>query len=80
MPSHQPPLTSASPPVQLLSNGRYTVMLNAAGSGYSSWREFAVTRWREDSVVDGWGSYLLLRDEATGSVWSAGLQPCGVAA
>ena len=80
MPSHQPPLTSASPPVQLLSNGRYTVMLNAAGSGYSRWREFAVTRWREDPVVDGWGSYLLLRDEANGSVWSAGLQPCGVAA
>ena len=26
MPSHQPPLTSASPQVQLLSNGRYTAM------------------------------------------------------
>ena len=80
MPSHQPPLTSASPQVQLLSNGRYTAMLNTAGSGYSRWREFAVTRWREDPVVDGWGSYLLLRDEANGSVWSAGLQPCGIAA
>ena len=55
-------------------------MLNAAGSDYSNWREFAVTRWREDPVVDGCGSYLLLRDEANGSVWSAGLQPCGVAA
>jgi cyclic beta-1,2-glucan synthetase len=74
----QTSFTHAPPPVQLLSNGRYTVMLNAAGSGYSNWREFAVTRWREDPMVDGWGSYLLLRDEAVrGAVWSAGLQPCG---
>ncbi len=70
--------TGASPQLQLLSNGRYTVMLNAAGSGYSSWRSFAVTRWREDPVGDGWGSYLLLRDEENGDVWSAGLQPCGI--
>ncbi|EQD36107.1 protein containing Glycosyltransferase 36 [mine drainage metagenome] len=62
--------------MQLLSNGRYAVMLNAAGSGYSNWRDLAVTRWREDPVGDGWGSYLLLRDEESGDVWSAGLQPC----
>ena len=73
-------LTGAAPQVQLLSNGRYSVMLNAAGSGYSNWRNFAVTRWREDPVGDGWGSYLLLRDEESGAVWSAGLQPCGIEA
>ena len=32
----------------LLSNGRYAVMVTAAGSGYSRWRDLAVTRWRED--------------------------------
>ena len=47
--------------VQLLSNGHYTVMLNAAGSGYSQWKGFAVTRWREDPVGDGWGSYPCLK-------------------
>jgi cellobiose phosphorylase len=62
---------------KLLSNGRYTVMLNAAGSGYSSWGDLAVTRWREDPTVDGWGSYVLLRDEHSGAVWSAGKQPYG---
>ncbi len=71
-------LTNAPPRVQLLSNGHYTVMLNAAGSGYSQWRNIAVTRWREDPVGDGWGSYLLLRDETSGDVWSAARQPCGV--
>ena len=68
---------SATPAIQLLSNGRYSVMLTAAGSGYSSWRDLAVTRWREDATCDDWGSYILLRDVATGEVWSATCQPIG---
>ena len=63
---------------QLLSNGRYSVMLTAAGSGYSRWGNLAVTRWREDPTCDGWGSYIFLRDAETGAVWSAGYQPSGV--
>jgi cellobiose phosphorylase len=62
---------------QLLSNGHYTVMLTAAGSGFSRWGDLAVTRWREDPTCDGWGSYVLLRDFSSGAVWSACLQPCG---
>jgi cyclic beta-1,2-glucan synthetase len=61
----------------LLSNGRYAVMLTAAGSGYSSWRGLAVTRWREDATCDDWGSYIFLRDVRSGEVWSAGFQPSG---
>ena len=68
---------SATPAIQLLSNGHYSVMLTAAGSGYSSWRDLAVTRWREDATCDDWGSYVLLRDVATGEVWSATCQPIG---
>jgi len=71
---------SAIPDTQLLSNGRYSVMLTAAGSGYSAWRGFAVTRWREDVTCDDWGSYIFLRDCHLGEVWSAGLQPTGVTA
>ena len=37
-------------------------MLTAAGSGYSRWRDLAVTRWREDATCDDWGSYIFLRD------------------
>jgi len=62
----------------LLSNGRYTVMLTAAGSGYSRWRDLAVTRWREDATCDDWGSYIFLGDVASGEVWSAGFQPSGI--
>ena len=65
------------PRTQLLSNGRYAVMLTAAGSGYSRWRDLAITRWREDVTRDGWGTYVFLRDAASGDVWSAGYQPRG---
>ncbi len=66
------------PRTHLLSNGRYAVMMTAAGSGYSRWRDLAVTRWREDMTCDCWGSYVFLRDMDSGNVWSAGYQPSGV--
>jgi cyclic beta-1,2-glucan synthetase len=69
---------SATPSTHLLSNGRYTVMLTAAGSGFSRWRGMAVTRWREDATCDDWGSYIFLRDIGSDNVWSAGFQPSGV--
>jgi cyclic beta-1,2-glucan synthetase len=65
----------ATPHTCLLSNGHYAVMLTVAGSGYSRWRDLAVTRWREDATHDGWGSYVFLRDVDSGEVWSAGHQP-----
>jgi cyclic beta-1,2-glucan synthetase len=66
------------PRIHLLSNGRYAVMTTAAGSGYSRWHDFAVTRWREDATCDCWGTYIFLRDVGSGDVWSAGYQPTGV--
>jgi len=69
-----------TPRTHLLSNGRYTVMVTAAGSGFSRWGDLAVTRWREDATLDCWGSFLFLRDAATGEVWSAGFQPSGTEA
>jgi cyclic beta-1,2-glucan synthetase len=70
----------ATPRTHLLSNGQYAVMLTTSGSGYSRWRDIAVTRWREDATRDCWGSYIFLRDIHTGAVWSAGYQPSGVEA
>ena len=67
-----------TPAVHLLSNSRYAVMLTAAGSGYSRWRDMGITRWREDTTCDDWGSYIFLRDVRSGTVWSASYQPSGV--
>jgi len=65
------------PRTHLLSNGRYVVMLTTAGSGYSHCGPLAVTRWREDTTKDAWGTFVFLRDTRSGEVWSAGLQPSG---
>ncbi len=64
-----------NPEVQLLSNGRYHVMITNAGGGYSRWKDMAVTRWREDSTCDNWGTFCYLRDVASGKFWSTAYQP-----
>jgi cyclic beta-1,2-glucan synthetase len=63
------------PEVQLLSNGRYHVMITNAGGGYSHWKDLAVTRWREDTTCDNWGTFCYLRDVASGEFWSTAHQP-----
>jgi cyclic beta-1,2-glucan synthetase len=64
-----------SPRAHLLSNGTYSVMTTTSGAGYSMRGAAAVTRWREDTTRDHWGSFCYLRDVRSGAVWSAGYQP-----
>ncbi|OQW65793.1 MAG: cyclic beta 1-2 glucan synthetase [Nitrospira sp. ST-bin5] len=66
---------TATPEVHLLSNGRYHVMITNAGGGYSRWKDLAVTRWREDSTRDNWGTFCYLRDMESGAFWSTAYQP-----
>jgi cyclic beta-1,2-glucan synthetase len=63
------------PEVQLLSNGHYHVMVTNAGGGYSRWKDLAVTRWREDTTCDNWGTFCYIRDVASGVFWSNTHQP-----
>ena len=63
------------PAVTLLSNGRYGVMITAAGAGYSTWRGLDVTRWREDATRDCWGQFCYVRDLTDDRIWSVGFQP-----
>jgi cellobiose phosphorylase len=63
------------PEVQLLSNGKYHVMVSNAGGGYSRWKDMAVTRWRADTTRDQWGTFCYIRDVATGRFWSSAHQP-----
>lgn len=66
---------SPTPEVQLLSNGRYHVMVSNAGGGYSRYKDLAVTRWHEDATRDNWGAFCYIRDVASGAFWSAAHQP-----
>jgi cyclic beta-1,2-glucan synthetase len=74
---------TVTPRTHLLSNGSLSVMLTNAGGGYTRWRDIAVTRWREDSTCDGWGTFCYVRDltdavdENETAFWSAGFQPSG---
>ncbi len=61
----------------LLANDNYSVFVSEAGTGYSRWRDLAVTRWREDPTADSLGFFVFLRDVENGRVWSAGYQPTG---
>src|SRR5581483_4521135 len=64
-----------APEVHLLSNGKYHVMVTNAGGGYSRWKDMAVTRWREDTTRDPWGTFCYIRDVGTGRFWSTAHQP-----
>jgi len=63
------------PAVQLLSNGRYHVMVSSGGGGYSRCNELAITRWREDVTCDNWGMFCYLRNVENDVFWSAAHQP-----
>ncbi|MCC5879697.1 MAG: glycosyl transferase [Idiomarina sp.] len=56
----------------LLANGEYSVMLTATGSGYSRWRDIAITRWHADPCLDKYGTFVFMRDMNTDRSWSIG--------
>ncbi|MDZ4667424.1 MAG: glucoamylase family protein [bacterium] len=70
---HSP--NTPQPEIQLLSNGSYHVMVSNAGGGYSRWRDTSLTRWREDTTCDNWGSFCYIRDLHAGEFWSTTYQP-----
>ena len=69
-----------TPDCHVLANGRLSVLMTAAGSGYTRWNGLAVTRWQGDPALDNLGSFIYLRDVHSGAMWSAGHQPVGVEA
>jgi cyclic beta-1,2-glucan synthetase len=71
----RPRMASAIPQVQALSNGRYTVMITAAGAGESRWKGLALTRWRRDATREEHGSWLYVQDLESNSLWSAAREP-----
>jgi N,N'-diacetylchitobiose phosphorylase len=68
----------APPQIVSLSNGRYSLRLSEAGSGFARLEDLAVTRWSGDEVAEADGFHLYLRDLDDGYAWSAGYQPMRV--
>ena len=55
------PGETAIEPTQVLSNGRYSVLLRANGAGSSRWGQTGISRWRDDALRDEHGSFFHLR-------------------
>ncbi len=55
------PLQGDLPLTQMLTNGRYAVVLRSHGGGHSSWDGIGLTRWRDDLLRDQHGSFFYLR-------------------
>jgi len=53
------PVSDASAPAaRLISNGRYHVLLSAAGGGQSRRHGLALNRWSADRVEDAQGQFI----------------------
>ena len=63
------------PRAHCLSNGHYSILITAAGGGYSAWEDIDLTRWRPDTTLDNWGSWIYVQDQESGAAWSSGLRP-----
>jgi len=61
--------------VHSLSNGKYSLLISAAGSGFSRWGDIELTRWRDDSTLNDHGSWIYVEDRLNGQLWSATEQP-----
>ncbi len=66
---------SPYPQVHCLSNGHYTLLINASGSGFSRWDDVELTRWRADATLDDWGTWIYVEDRLNGGIWSVTPQP-----
>ncbi len=65
------------PQAHCLTNGSFSTLISAAGSGYSHWRGLDLTRWQPDATLDNWGTWIYVRDNERGTLWSAASQPMG---
>ncbi len=67
------------PRTHILSNGRMTTIIDQHGSGWTYYdRDTALTRWKEDSVTNGLGTYIYIRDTEANVLWSTSVQPTKV--
>ncbi|WP_073993587.1 GH36-type glycosyl hydrolase domain-containing protein [Parasporobacterium paucivorans] len=66
------------PKSHVLSNGKYFVTLTDKGTGYSRSRDVDITRWREDSIMDSFGTFFYIEHIEKNQNWSATYAPLNV--
>ncbi|MDD9328853.1 MAG: protein ndvB, partial [Bartonella sp.] len=63
----------------LLSNGCYSIMITANGSGYSRWHNYAITRFIPDASEDQQGTLFFVQDTHNKRWWSVTSEPTRIA-
>lgn len=66
------------PWINVIANAKFGFQISESGAGYT-WslnsREYKLTPWSNDPILDPFGEVLFLRDEETGVSWSVTPQP-----
>ena len=68
-------VTAVEPHLHILSNGRLSLWLTSAGGSQIRWQGMAITRWHADPLTGDSGEYLYIRDDRTGRVTAATIEP-----
>ncbi|MEK7176827.1 MAG: glucoamylase family protein [Patescibacteria group bacterium] len=72
------PLRTQTPRFAFLSNGNYSVSISNTGCGYSKYNNLLLTRFKEDAVLEGSGTFLYVRNLDDNSLWSPTFHPTKV--
>ncbi|HEY5957831.1 MAG TPA: hypothetical protein VIV60_14815 [Polyangiaceae bacterium] len=64
--------------VHLLGHGELSALITSTGSGFVTWQDVDVNRFREDSVLESGGIYFYVRDHSLKRMWSVGYDPTKV--
>ena len=65
-----------SPQLLLLSNGEYSTMITASGSGYSKKNDTMLYRWKGNSTSDDSGMFFYIKNLNSNDYWSSTFEPC----
>lgn len=68
-------LEDAPPRTHVLSNGAFSTVITHAGTGFSSYNDKTLTRWRSERVKDAWGFFFYIKDLQSGEYWSSSYRP-----
>lgn len=65
------------PEVSVISNSKYTVLMNDRGDGFSRYKEIQLNRYRKVTEQD-YGTFLYIKDLKTNKVWSNTYAPINI--
>ncbi len=68
---------STMPEISVLSNAKYSVILNDRGNGFSRYRTIQLNRYRKITEQD-YGSFIYIKDLDTNEVWSNTYAPMNI--